>query len=86
MKTILTLFNGGFTVTEQAGVITLSINEAAGGGECAGFLKGTASIVLQGTQVLKVGETFINSKLPTALAPLATVVEGVVNQAIASLE
>ena len=86
MKTILSMFGGGLTLTEQSGTFTLSLNESAGGGECAGFLKGTGSLVLNGTQVLKIGEAFINSKLPAALAPLATVVEGIVNQAIAALE
>ena len=86
MKTIFSMFGGGLTLTEQAGIFTLSVNESAGGAECAGFIKGTGSLVLNGSQVLKIGEAFIVGKLPVALQPLTVIVESVVNQAIAALE
>jgi hypothetical protein len=86
MKTLLSLQNGAITITEQAGVITLSFSEALGGGEAAGIVKGSGSIVLNAQQGLQMGEKLLNAHIPASLLPLVTVVEGVVNQALASVE
>lgn len=90
MKTIFTAFNGALTLTEDAGVISLNISEKAsiGGGEAAGLLKvaGEASVVLDGATGLKLGEAALNAHLPASVQPLAVVIEGVANQAIAAIE
>ena len=90
MKTIFTALGGALVLTEQGGVFTLSFAEAAavGGGQAAGVIKvqGAGSVVLDGATGLKLGEALLNSHLPASLQALATVVEGVANQAITALE
>ena len=86
MKTLLDLFDGALTVTEADGIISLSFNESLGGGAAAGIVKGQGTIALNAIQGLKLGEQLLNAHIPASLLPLAIVIEGVVNQAIASLE
>lgn len=90
MKTIFTGLNGALTITEDAGVFSLNITEAVyiGGGEMSELLKvqGQGSVVLDSKTALKLGESILNSHLPASVLPLAQVIEGVVNQAIASIE
>jgi hypothetical protein len=73
-------------LNEEGGVFTLSIAESVGGGQASGLVKGQASIVLDGAEALKLGEALLNSKLPANLQPMASVIEAVVNQAIAAIE
>lgn len=86
MKTIFSAMGGAVTLTEQAGVFTLSWSESLGGGLAAGIVKGQGSLVLSGTLGLQLGEKLLNAHLPASVSALASVVEGVANQAIASLE
>lgn len=90
MKTIVTLAGGVVTVTENAGVFSVNLvdNVSVGGGEAAGIVKvaGTASATLDAATGLKLAEALLNSHLPVAVAPLATVVESIVNTAVAALE
>jgi len=76
----------GISVVEDGGKVTVSIGESVGGGAAAGVVQGQASIVLDGEMGLKLGEALLNSHLPASVQPLALVVEGVANQAIAALE
>ena len=86
MKTIFTAFGGALVLTEQSGVFTLSWDESLGGGEAAGIVSGSGSIKLSGILGLQLGEKLLNAHLPVSVQPLALVVEGVANQAIAALE
>ena len=86
MKTLLSLLGGALLVTEEAGVVTLSFDEALGGGAAAGVLKGSGSLVLNGEQGLQLGVNLMNAHLPPALLPLAQVVEGVALQALKAAE
>jgi hypothetical protein len=90
MKNIVSLANGAIVLTEDQGIFTLSIKESVslGGGEAAGVVKaqGAGSIILDSTAGLKLGEALLNAHLPAAVRPLASVVEGIANQAIAALE
>lgn len=90
MKTLATYANGAVTVTEDQGVISLNFNESlsVGGGDAAGIIKvqGQGSVQLNCEQGLKLGETLLNAHLPAAVQPLAKVIEGVVEQAVKSLE
>jgi|GEM_PF-2913107 len=89
-KQLLNAFDGALIVEEENGVVTLSVSKDAsiGGGEAAGLLKieGSAKVVLDGQTGLKLAESLLNAHLPEKLQPLAQVVEGVVNQAIAAIE
>lgn len=86
MKTIFSELNGALTLTEQAGVFTLSFNEAIGGGAAAGILKGQGSVVLDGELALSLSEKLLNSHLPPTVAAFAVVIEAMVNKAIEALE
>ena len=90
MKTIFTAANGAITLTENAGVFTLSFDESLGGGAAAGVIKGAGSIIFNAASgsasAISLGEALLNAHLPASLAPLATVVEGIVNQALTKLE
>jgi len=86
MKVLFSLMGGAIQLEEQAGVVSLVWNESLGGGEAAGIVKGSGSIQLDAMSALKLGEALLNSKLPVSVAPLAAVIETVVNQAIVSLE
>ena len=89
MKTIVSLLGGAVVLTEQGGVITLSLDGSLGGGVAAGILKGQASLVLDVASGVKLGEGVLNAvsaQHAPALVPLVQVVEGVANQALATLE
>jgi hypothetical protein len=90
MKTLLSAANGAITITENAGVFSLNLDESVsvGGGKAAGIVKvqGQGSVVLDGQTALALGQTLLNAYLPASLQPLATVVEGIVDQAIDALE
>lgn len=90
MKTIASFAAGAVTVTEENGVVSLNVDESMsiGGGQASGIVKvqGKGSIVLDGAMGLKLGEALLNSHLPATVLPLAMVVEGVANQAIAAIE
>lgn len=90
MKTIASLAGGAVLLTEDQGIITLSVDEAVslGGGEAAGIVKiaGKGSIQLNAELGIKLGEALLNSHLPAALLPIAQVVEGIANQAIKAME
>jgi hypothetical protein len=89
MKTVFSALGGALVLTEEGGVLTLSLDESLGGGAAAGVLKGQASVVLDAANGVKLGEAALNgviqAKAP-ALLPLAEVVEGVANQALQALE
>lgn len=89
MKTIFTAGNGAVTLVEDQGVVTLKLakQESVGGGQAAGILKvdGAGSIVFDGMTGLMLGEALLNSHIPANAQPLASVVEGVANQAIRAL-
>lgn len=86
MKTIFSALNGALVLTENEGVFTLSFDESLGGGEAAGIVKGTGSVVLDANMALALSEKMLNSHIPASLLPLVTVIEGVVNQALKALE
>jgi len=86
MKTIFSAAGGAVTLTETGGVFTLSLSESIGGGASAGIVKGSGSVVLDSNMALKLGEQLLNSHLPAGVQALATVIEGVANQAIAAIE
>lgn len=90
MKTIFSAANGAVQLVEDGGVFTLQLSESAslGGGQAAGVLKvqGQGSVILDGQTGLKLGEAMLNAHIPAPLLPLAQVVEGVANQAVALLE
>lgn len=86
MKTLASLMGGAVVLTEEAGKVTLSFDESLGGGAAAGIIKGQGSVVLDGAAGLALGEKLLNAHLPAAMQPLAPVVEGIFNQAIAALE
>lgn len=85
-KQVFSALGGALVLSEAEGVFTLSFDEALGGGEAAGILKGQGSLVLDGKMGLQLGEKLLNSHLPPAVVPLAQVIEGVANQAIQALE
>lgn len=85
-KQIFNLDHGAVTLVEDAGVFTLSFNESLGGGQATGIVSGSGSIKLSAAQGLKLGEQLLNAHLPVSVQPLAVVIEGVANQAIAALE
>jgi len=85
-KVLLSLANGAVVVNEDAGVISVAINESLGGGKSAGMIKGSASIILDAEDGLKLGEQLVISHLPAAVQPLGQVVAGVINQAIDAIE
>lgn len=86
MKTLLSLYGGAITLTEEAGVLTLSFSEAIGGGSAAGLVKGSGSIVFGGAQAIQLGEKMLNALLPAALQGAAVAIEAVANAAIAAIE
>lgn len=86
MKTLFSLFGGALTLTEESGVFTLSFNEALGGGQAAGIIKGSGSFVLNGTQGLQLGEKLVIGMLPSSMQSLASAVSGIINTAIAAVE
>ena len=85
-KTIFSLASGAVTLVENAGVFTLAFDEKLGGGAAAGIVVGSGSIQLNGTTGIQLGEKLLNSHLPANVQALATVIEGVANQAIAAIE
>lgn len=90
MKQIVSLAGGAIVLNENAGVFTLSLNESAsiGGGQAAGIVKvqGVGSVVLDGETGLKLGQALLNAHLPASVQALASVIEGVADQAIDALE
>lgn len=86
MNKLLSLANGAVTITEEAGVVSINVNEALGGGEAAGIVSGTATIKLNAAQGLQLAEKLLNAHLPAALLPGALLVEGVANAAIKAAE
>ena len=86
MKTLFTSDDGKINLAEEAGKITLSVDEAMGGGEAAGIVTGKASVVFDGPTALKLGEQLLNSHLPPVMQPVAQIVEGIANQAIEAME
>jgi hypothetical protein len=90
MKTIFSLAGGKVSLVEDAGVFTLNVSESAsvGGGSAAGIVKvqGEGSVVLDAAAGVKLGEALLNAHLPASVLPLATVIEGVANQAVAAIE
>lgn len=85
-KVLFSAQNGALQITENGGVVTLSINESLGGGATAGVVQGTASIQLGAMQALQAGEKLLNAHLPASVASLAPAIEAVVNTAVAALE
>jgi hypothetical protein len=89
-KSIFSAANGAVTLTEDAGVFTLALSDAAavGGGQAAGIVKvqGSGSLVLDGALGLQLGQALLNAHLPASVQPLAAVVEGIADQAISALE
>jgi hypothetical protein len=85
-KTIFGLFGGAVSLTENAGIFTLSFDESLGGGAAKGIVVGSGSVQFNGPQGLQLGWKLLNAHLPASLAPLAPVVEGVINTAVAALE
>lgn len=90
MKNIFSGFGGAVELNEENGVFTLVVAESKsiGGGEAAGVVKvkGDGSVELDAVTALKLGEALLNSHLPVSVKPLALVIEGVANQAVAALE
>lgn len=86
MKNIGSWFGGAVVITENAGVFSLVVNESVGGGLAAGVVKGSAEVILDAASGLKLAEALLNSHLPAAIAPMAAIVEAVVNQAVVALE
>lgn len=86
MKTIFSAFGGAVVLTEQAGIFTLSLDETIGGGLAKNIVTGSGGLVLNAPTGIQLGEALLNAHLPAAVLPLAEVVEGVANQAIAALE
>jgi hypothetical protein len=89
-KSIFSAAGGAIALTEDAGVFTLALSDAAavGGGQAAGIVKvqGSGSVVLDAQTGLKLAEALLNAHLPATVQPLAAVVESIANQAIAALE
>jgi hypothetical protein len=87
MKTLLSLANGAFTITEEGGVFTFSFNDQAalGGGEAAGVasVKGSGSLVLSGKQAFDLGMKLLEAHSPAAMVPLEQGVQAVADAAIA---
>lgn len=90
MKVLFENADKSVQLIEDAGVVTLSIDESKsiGGGEASGIVKvaGNAKVILDGALGLKLGEAYLNAHLPAAVVPLAKVIEGIANQAIAAIE
>lgn len=89
MKTLFSILNGAFTVTEDGGNVTLSINESAnvGGGAAAGIiaLQGSGSVVLKGKLAFDLGLKVAEADSPSAIVPLEVAAGAVVDSAIGSL-
>ena len=77
---------GSLSIVEAAGVMTvkLSVSQSAGGGQAAGFAKGSASVELdlESAQIVLMALEFIKSKLPPSMQPLVTALEAVAIPAI----
>jgi len=86
MKTLFTALGGALVLTENAGVLTLTLDGSLGGGAAAGVITGSGSIVLNGTTALTLAQNLLNANLPASLLPLATVIEGIVDQAVKAIE
>lgn len=88
MKTILSLLNGAFVITEQAGVFTISINESlvVGGGPAKGVisLAGTGSVVVSGKQAFDLGMALLEAHSPSALVPIEEAAQAMADAAITS--
>lgn len=85
-KAIFSILNGAVNLVEDGGRFTLKLDASLGGGEASGVVIGQGAIVLDAASALKLGEALLNSHLPVSVQPLAAVVEGIANQAIAALE
>lgn len=85
-KTIFSAYGGAVALVEDSGALALNWDESIGGGQAAGIVEGKGSLKLNGTLGIQLGEKLLNSHLPPTVLPLAQVVEGVANQAIAALE
>ena len=85
-KAIFSILNGAVSLNEDSGKFTLAFDEKVGGGQAAGVITGQGAVVLDAASALKLGEALLNSHLPVSVQPLAAVVEGIANQAIAALE
>lgn len=86
MKVLLSVENGAFTITEDQGKISLNFDESVGGGSTKGIVQGKGSVVLDGMLGIQAGEKLLNAHLPASVVPLATVIEGIANQALAAIE
>ena len=86
MKTLISLFAGAVTITEQGGNVFLNLNQSCGGGKVAGWLKLSGTIELGAMTAIEAGETVLATLLPASLAPLVLVIEGVVNTALTAME
>lgn len=86
MKTLLSLANGAFTITEQGGVFTISLNDkvSVGGGKAAGIvsLQGAGSIVLSGKQAFDLGMALLEAHSPAALVPIEEGAQAIADAAI----
>jgi hypothetical protein len=86
MKVLASLLGGALVVSEQGGVVSLTINESIGQGKAAGVVMGSASVQLNALALITLGESALNAALPAALMPLVSVIESVANQALRAIE
>ena len=89
MKTLLSLAGGALVLTEQAGVVTLSLDKSLslGGGSAAGVLEveGQGSVKLSGAQLLLLGEALLNPRVPAAILPEVQAGEALLNAEVSKL-
>ena len=86
MKVLFSAVGGALVLSEDAGKVSLSWDESLGGGAAAGIVVGKGSLVLDAPMGLGLGEILLNAHLPASVQPLAAVIEGVANQAVAAIE
>lgn len=86
MKTLVSLGNGAFTITEEGGAFTVSFNEklAVGGGAASGILslQGSGSAVLSGKQAFDLGMKLLEAHSPAALVPFEQGAQAIADGAI----
>jgi hypothetical protein len=89
MKVLLNALNGALVISENAGNITIALNDSVnvGGGKAAGIvsLQGQGSVVLEGKVAFDLGMAFAESHSPSILVPFEEGAQAAGDAAISSL-
>lgn len=88
-KELFNFGNGAVVLSEEAGVVTLSLSEQAslGGGEAAGVIsvQGSGSVVLKGKVGFDLAMKLLEAHSPAAFVPIEVAAAAIVDAAIEKL-